>query len=106
MGTTPSPTTLARHLELCTRAKTFAIRVMKLCDFLPTRRSCNAIANQLLRSGMSVAANYRAAGRARSKAEFAAKLGIVVEEADETIFWLELLIDGGMVREKRLQADR
>ena len=53
---------------------------------------------------MSVAANYRAAGRARSKAEFAAKLGIVVEEADETIFWLELLIDGGMVREKRLQA--
>lgn len=58
---------------------------------------------QLLRSGTSVGANYRAAGRARSKAEFAAKIGVVVEEADEAVFWLELLCDGGIVKSERLQ---
>ena len=56
----------------------------------------------MLRSGTSIGANYRAAGRARSKAEFAAKIGIVVEEADETVFWLELLVETGIVPEAKL----
>lgn len=94
---------LVQHLELRNRTKSFALRILKLCDSLPARRSSNVIANQLLRSGMSVAANYRAAGRARSKAEFTAKLGVVVEEADETVFWLEMLFDGSIVTPKRLE---
>jgi four helix bundle protein len=61
------------------------------------------LGKQLLRSGTSVGANYRAAGRARSKPEFIAKIGIVVEEADETVFWLECLGDSGIVKAKRLQ---
>jgi four helix bundle protein len=61
------------------------------------------LGKQLLRSGTSVGANYRAAGRARSKAEFIAKIGIVVEEADETVFWLECLIESGIVRQELLQ---
>ena len=59
---------------------------------------------QVLRSGTSVAANYRAVCRARSKAEFIAKIGVVVEEADETTFWLELLVETGIVRESRMRG--
>lgn len=59
---------------------------------------------QVLRAGTSVAANYRAACRSRSKAEFIAKIGVVVEEADETTFWLELLVDTGIAREARMRA--
>jgi four helix bundle protein len=66
-------------------------------------REANVIAQQVLRSATSMAANYRAVGRARSKAEFVAKLGIVVEESDETVFWLELLVDSGMVPETKLR---
>jgi len=62
------------------------------------------IGRQVLRSGTGVAANYRAVCRARSKAEFAAKMGIVVEESDETVFWLELLVDAGIVRPDRMEA--
>ena len=58
----------------------------------------------MLRSGTSVGANYRAACRARSRAEFIAKLGIVLEEADETVFWLELLLEGGIVKHEKLDA--
>ena len=58
---------------------------------------------QLLRAGTSVAANYRAVGRARSKAEFVAKMGVVVEEADETVFWLEMLADTSIVRRELVQ---
>ena len=61
------------------------------------------IADQILPSATSMAANYRAVGRARSKAEFVAKLGVVVEEADETVFWLELLLDSGIVRPNRMR---
>lgn len=61
------------------------------------------IGNQILRSGTSVAANYRAVCRARSRAEFIAKMGIVVEEADETVFWLELLVDTGIVAANKLE---
>jgi four helix bundle protein len=64
---------------------------------LPKTREANVIMQQLLRSSTSIAANYRAAGRARSKAEFISKLGIVIEEADETVLWLELLAESGIV---------
>jgi four helix bundle protein len=73
-----------------------------LCDSLPKTEAARTIGRQLLRSGTSVAANYRAAGRARSRAEFAAKIGVVVEEADESVFWLELLVESGMFAKPRL----
>ena len=78
----------------------FALRVIRMSDVLPRTRAANVIANQILRSATSMAANYRAVGRARSKAEFVAKLGIVLEEADETVFWLELLVDAGLYLRK------
>lgn len=76
------------------RTKVFALRVMKLVVALPETVTGRTIGNQLVRSATSVGANYRAACRGRSKAEFVAKLGIVVEEADECGYWLELIIDG------------
>lgn len=85
------------------RTKQFAIRVVRLCRSLPRTDEARTIGRQLLRSGTSVAANYRAVCRARSKAEFIAKIGIVVEEADETVFWLELLIDTGIIAEEKLR---
>jgi four helix bundle protein len=92
-----------KHLELRTRTKAFALRVIKMSQALPRVRAANVIAQQVLRSATSMAANYRAVGRARSKAEFVAKLGIVVEESDETVFWLELLVDSGIVPETKLR---
>src|SRR5262245_21004475 len=81
------------------RTKQFALRVIRLTDSLAPSRSAAVIARQLLRSATSVAANYRAACRARSQAEFQVKLGIVEEEADESEFWLELLVESGKVKE-------
>jgi len=83
--------------DLIDRTKQFALRVIKLVDALPRTIAGRAIASQLMRSGTSVAANYRAACRARSKAEFIAKLGTVEEEADESAFWLDLIIDAGLL---------
>jgi len=83
--------------ELKTRTKRFALRVMKLVDALPRTTTGRAIGNQLIRSGTSVGANYRAACRGRSKAEFAAKMGTVAEEADESCYWLELIIEGELL---------
>jgi four helix bundle protein len=85
------------------RTKAFALRVIKLVDALPNRKVCWDLGRQLLRSGTSVGANYRAACRARSAAEFRAKLGIVEEEADESIYWMELLTEGGLMKSNRLQ---
>jgi four helix bundle protein len=85
------------------RTKKFALRVMKLADSLPRSPSGRTLAGQIVRSGTSVAANYRAAGKGRSKAEFIAKLGIAEEEADETQFWLELIIESGIVPSTRLE---
>lgn len=76
---------------------------MKLVDALPKTVSGRAIGGQLIRSGTSVPANYRAACRGRSKAEFIAKLGIVEEEADESTFWLELIMDGGLLKRARVE---
>lgn len=88
--------------ELLARTKVFSLRILKLVDQLPTSVAGRAIANQLVRSGTSIGANYRSACRGRSRAEFAAKLGIVAEEADETVYWLELIEAGGLVPEARL----
>ena len=77
--------------QLKKRTKEFAKNIIHLCRNLPTNREGRLIGNQLFRSGTSVAANYRAACRGRSKAEFISKLAIVEEEADETLFWLELI---------------
>jgi four helix bundle protein len=85
--------------EMITRTKKFALRIMKLVGALPKTVQGNAISNQLMRSGTSVAANNRAACRARSKQEFIAKLGPVEEEADESTFWLELIVEGQLVSE-------
>jgi four helix bundle protein len=83
--------------ELKERTKQFALRVMKVVDALPNTVAGRAIGGQLIRSGTSVGANYRAACRARSKAEFIAKFGTVEEVADESAFWLELIMDGGLL---------
>jgi four helix bundle protein len=88
--------------ELLTRTKAFALRILKLVDHLPRTTSGRAIGNQLVRSGTSVGANYRAACRARSRAEFAAKLGTVLEEADESLYWLELISEGKLIAESKL----
>ncbi|HEX8877249.1 MAG TPA: four helix bundle protein [Phycisphaerales bacterium] len=88
--------------EMKTRTRTFALRVIKLVDSLPTGRVSDVLGKQLLRSATSIGANYRAARRARSRAEFISKLGIVEEEADESSYWLELLADSGRVKASRL----
>ena len=93
-------------LELKQRTKQFALRVLKVAEELPKGVSARVLANQIARSGTSVAANYRAACKARSKAEFVAKLGVVEEEADETQFWLELIGESGLVPAARLELLR
>ena len=94
---------LDQHYELRNRTKSFALRVIKMSEAIPTTRAANVITNQILRSATSLAANYRAVGLARSKAEFIAKLGIALEEADETVLWLEMLADSGIVKPARLR---
>jgi four helix bundle protein len=76
------------------RTKGFALRVLRLYRSLPRTEEARILGSQLLRSSTSIGANYRAACRGRSRAEFVAKLGVVLEEADETVFWLELLQEG------------
>jgi four helix bundle protein len=90
-------------VELKARTKQFAVRIPKLVAALPKNIEGQAVANQLVRCGTSVAASYRAACRARSKAEFVAKMGVVLEEADETQLWLELIIEGKLLPSKRVQ---
>ena len=89
--------------DLKVRTKTFALRIFKLVDCLPKTVQGRAVASQIIRSGTSVAANYCAACRARSRAEFIAKIGVVEEEADETLFWLELIIDADLLKAKRIR---
>ena len=85
------------------RTKQFALRIIRVVRTLPPGPEGRIISHQLLRSGMSVAANYRAVCRARSRPEFLAKLAIVIEEADESAFWLELLVDAGLVPASKLK---
>jgi four helix bundle protein len=89
--------------EMKQRTKAFALRVLDLADALPHTRSGNVIPGQIVRSGTSVAANYRALCRAKSRADFVHKTSIVEEEADESSFWLELLIDRGLLASRRIQ---
>jgi four helix bundle protein len=86
------------------RSKQFAILVVKFFKSLPKSDEARIIGKQLLRSATSAAANYRTAGRSRSRAEFISKLGTVVEESDETVFRLELLIDAEVVERKKVEA--
>ena len=88
--------------ELKQRTRRFALRVMALVESLPKTLVGRAIENQLVRCGTSVGANYRAACRGRSKAEFAAKLGTVEEEADESGYWMELIIEGKLLEEEQV----
>ncbi len=89
-----------KESELKRRTKEFALNIIKLVNKLPKTPAGFAIGNQLIRSGTSVGANYRSACRGRSKAEFIAKLGIVLEEADETAFWLELVTEGEILKDQ------
>ena len=89
--------------EMKMRTKQFALRVIRLVESLPNGKATNVIGNQLLRSGTSVGANYRASCRAKSTADFVHKLSIVEEEADESIYWMELLIEGEIIKEKLLE---
>lgn len=80
------------------RTKRFALHIIKLVESLPRDRIADVIGRQLLRAGISVGDNYRAACRAISRADFIAKMGIVEEEVDETIYWLELFVEGGILK--------
>lgn len=90
--------------ELKDRTKQFALRVLKLVAAMPKTIEGRAIASQLVRCGTSVAANYRATCRARSKAEFIAKIGIVLEEADESLLWLELIAEANLLPPERIDS--
>ncbi len=89
--------------DLKKRTKLFALRILKLVAALPDTVQGRLVGGQLARAGTSVASNYRAACRGRSKAEFIAKLGLVIEEADESAFWLELTIEGELLRATQVQ---
>jgi len=80
------------------RTKNFALKIIKVVETLPRGRTADILARQLLRSGTSVGANYRSACRAKSTADFISKMGIVEEETNETTYWMELLIECGLVR--------
>ncbi|HSQ24033.1 MAG TPA: four helix bundle protein [Pyrinomonadaceae bacterium] len=84
--------------DLKKRTKQFALRILKLVGALPKTVAGKAIAGQLARAGTAVGANYRAACRGRSRAEFVAKIGVVEEEADESAYWMELIIEGELLR--------
>ncbi|MDQ3172088.1 MAG: four helix bundle protein [Acidobacteriota bacterium] len=86
--------------DLKKRTKAFALRILRLADALPNTIEGRVIRGQLVRAGTSVGANYRAACRGRSKAEFVAKLGVVEEESDESAFWLELIIEGKFLTQR------
>ena len=89
--------------QLKPRTKQFAIRTLRLVEALPATRTADIIGRQLLRSALSVGSNYRAACRARSRADFVSKMGIVEEEIDECLYWMEMLIEGGAMKQERLE---
>lgn len=81
------------------RTKKFSLRAIRLVESLPNSKTSSVIGHQLLRSATSVGANYRAVCRARSRADFLSKMGICIEEADESLFWMELLVETNLVSE-------
>ena len=90
--------------DLKKRTRNFAVRVMRMVDQFPKKTSASAVSHQLVRCGTSVGANYHIACRARSKPEFLAKIGIVLEECDEALFWLQLIIDADLMPSTRIDA--
>jgi len=96
-------TNLDKAREMQARTKAFALRIIRLSAVLPETDVARILGRQVLRSGTSVAANYRAVCRAKSKADVVSKMGTVVEETDETVLWLELLVEGGVVSAVRMQ---
>jgi four helix bundle protein len=96
--------TLDKAEAMKLRTKQFAIRIVSVVRSLPRSRESDVFGKQLLRSGTAVAANYRAVCRSRSQAEFVSKMNVVVEEADETVFWLEMLTDTGIVPTEKLTS--
>ena len=95
---------MSNEQVLQVKTKDIAIRIIRLLDALPNNHAGEIIARQIGRSGTSVGANYRAAARAKSKADMINKLKIVEEEADETLFWLELIRDANIIPESRLTS--
>lgn len=92
--------------EIKKSTKAYELRIVRLAESLPNTRTANVIADQLLRCGTSVGANYRAACRGKSHPDFVAKMGIVEEETDESIYWIEMLVDCGLVKESLVQPLR
>lgn len=90
--------------ELKNRTKKFALEIIKLSEFLPDKQIGWTITNQIIRSGTAVAANYRAVCRAKSDKDFISKMETVIEEADETLFWLELITDLNLINNKDLSG--
>ena len=90
--------------EMRRRTKAFAVRIIKFYKALPKTDEARVLGRQILRSGTSVAANYRAVCRAKSQADFISKMGTVVEESDESLLWLELFEEAGLVSSKKLKA--
>jgi len=90
--------------EMKRRTKQFALRVVHFVEALPRGRTADVLGRQLLRSGTSVGANYRAACRAKSTADFISKMGTVEEEADESVYWMELLVEAGIVKADLLES--
>jgi four helix bundle protein len=88
--------------ELKLRSKKFAIKIVKLVEELPNTKAGNTVGNQIIRSGTSVAANYRSACRARSNADFISKITVVEEECDETLFWLELIVESDLIEKQKI----
>jgi four helix bundle protein len=95
--------TLTQARQLQDRTKKFAVRIVKAFARLPKNEATRVIGRQFLRSGTSLAANYRSACRARSAADFISKVSVVTEEADETLFWFELLIESELIKTKLVQ---
>ena len=88
--------------DLCLRTKEFALRIIRMFGALPKTTEAQILGKQVLRSGTSVGANYREAYRSRSKAEFIAKAGDCLREIEETAYWLELLVEGGIIPAEKL----
>ena len=97
---------MQKEKDLKVRTKKFALRIIKIYSSLPKTKEAKVLGSQVLRSGTSVGANYREASRGRSRAEFVAKMGECLKELDETIYWLELLIEAEILPENKLSGLR
>ena len=93
-----------RNSDLRERTKQFALRIITLASMMPRTREADIIAKQVVKSGTSVGANYREAGRARSKAEFTSKIGVVEQEADETLYWLEIIRECDWIKHELMDS--